>query len=221
MDTANFAQPPLRRRGRPTKGSSAPSQTRAAVVRAGVALLTEHGVTATGIDQVLNAAGIPKGSFYHYFGSKENFLKEVVLAYGDYFSRKLARHFENADAPPLARIEAFVADAAAGMARYEFRRGCLAGNLGQEVAALSDDLRRAIVATFEGWEAQLADCLHQAVARGDIAADADVAELASAFWTGWEGAVLRAKLQRDGNFLFRHARQFIAALPRNLAPPAA
>ncbi|MBL8482375.1 MAG: TetR/AcrR family transcriptional regulator [Rhodocyclaceae bacterium] len=214
MDTTPSAPSTLRRRGRPPKGSSAPAETRTAVVRAGVALLTEQGVTATGIDQVLKQVGVPKGSFYHYFGSKDAFLREVIHAYGDYFGRKLARHFEHSDLPPLQRIESFVADAAAGMARHDFRRGCLAGNLGQEVGALSDELRAAVVATFADWEARLAHCLSLAQARGDIAADADVRELATAFWTAWEGAVLRARLERDATFLFRHARNFIAALPR-------
>lgn len=210
-------EPPARRRGRPAKGSTAPEETRAAIIRAGMALMTEQGLTATGIDQVLKAVGVPKGSFYHYFGSKDAFVKEVIAAYGRYFAVRLARHFENPALPPLERLLSYVEDAKAGMAKHDFRRGCLMGNLGQEVSALTDELRADVEAVFQDWEQRLAACLGEAAEAGTIAREANMLELARGFWTGWEGAVLRARLRHDSAILDLYARQFIAGLPRHAA----
>lgn len=159
-------------------------------------VLTTQGMSATGIDTVLKRVGVPKGSFYHYFESKHAFGLEVLQRYADYFARKLDRWFLEEDQPPLRRLARFVDDAKVGMVRHDFRRGCLVGNLGQEVAALPDDYRDALEGVLCDWERRLADCLRLAVTAGELPADADCDELASFFWVGWEGAILRARLAR-------------------------
>lgn len=63
---------------------------------------------------------------------------------------------------PLDRLKAFIDDAQAGMARHDFRRGCLIGNLGQEMAALPEGFRERLNAVFEDWERRLARCLEAA-----------------------------------------------------------
>ena len=128
-------QAPLRRRGRPPKHLDGGVDTRELLLRAGVAALTEKGFAATGIDEVLRRVGVPKGSFYHYFDSKEAFGAALIARYGDYFARKLERHFTDQSLAPMARLRAFIADAQAGMARFDYQRGCLIGNLGQEMGA--------------------------------------------------------------------------------------
>lgn len=187
----------LRRRGRPPAGSTLPAETRQAIIDAGMVLLTEKGVSATGIEEVLNVVGIPKGSFYHYFKSKEAFVLEVIGAYGAYFDRKLKRHLENKELRPLERIESFMDDAKRGMARHEFRRGCLIGNLGQEVSSLSEKVRIDVEMVISGWEALLATCLQEALSLGYLSPDANPAALSAFFWTGWEGAVMRARMSRS------------------------
>ena len=74
---------------------------------------------------MLEAARVPRGSFYHYFDSKEAFGLELIDAYADYFARKLDRWFDDADRAPLDRLRDFIADARSGMARHGYRRGCL------------------------------------------------------------------------------------------------
>jgi TetR/AcrR family transcriptional repressor of nem operon len=201
-----------RRRGRPPKGLSDPNETRATLLRSGVEVLTEKGFAATGIDEILRRAGVPKGSFYHYFSSKQDFGEALVAEYDRYFSNKLDRFLLDDSRPPLQRIEAFIEDAAQGMARYAFSRGCLVGNLGQEMGALPEPFRNRISEVFANWQARLASCLELAREQRQIPSSANCAELSQVFWIGWEGAVLRAKLERSDTPLYSFGRYFLRSI---------
>lgn len=204
-----------RRRGRPPKSQSANYQdTRQALINFGLAVLTEKGYSYTGIDEILRLAGVPKGSFYHYFDNKEAFGQTLIEAYGRFFAHKLERSFTDTSRPPLARLEAFVQDAKAGMRKYDYRRGCLIGNLGQEMAALPESFRGLLTATFQDWEARVARVLREAQQAGDIPEAADCESLATFFWIGWEGAVLRAKLEQSAQPLDQFAQGFMALVRR-------
>jgi TetR/AcrR family transcriptional regulator, transcriptional repressor for nem operon len=185
-----------RRRGRPPKGDGDHRETRETLLRAGVAALTEKGFSATGIDEVLKSVGVPKGSFYHFFESKEAFGAELIALYAEYFVRKLDQFFLDESLTPLQRIEAFCLDAERGMSRFGFRRGCLIGNLGQEMNALPDSYRQQLTDVLGDWQARTQRCLEAAMAAGELPEGADCARLAAFFWIGWEGAVLRAKLEQ-------------------------
>jgi len=210
MDTQTQAP---RRRGRPPRQRAEPIGTRELLLRAGLETLTEKGFAATGIEEILARVGVPKGSFYHYFKSKEAFGIELIAGYAEFFAAKLDRHFLDESLAPLARIHAFIDDAKSGMRRFDFRRGCLIGNLGQEMAALPESFRAHLQDTFEDWQRRLAACLGQAQQAGELRRDADTAQLAAFFWIGWEGAVLRARLERGTAPLDTFAQGFFAALP--------
>lgn len=204
----------VRRRGRPPKRPEHSLETRELLLRAGLEVLTEKGFSSTGIDEILKRVGVPKGSFYHYFDSKEAFGAALIERYARYFAYKLERHFGDSSKQPLARLWAFVEDARTGMARHEFRRGCLIGNLGQEMAALPESYRASLIAVFHDWESRLARCLEAAQHRGEIPASVDCEQAAAFFWIGWEGAVLRAKLERSDRALELFARGFFAGLKK-------
>lgn len=201
-----------RRRGRPRKDQSLPDAPRAKLLRIGVAILTEKGFSAVGIEEILAAADVPKGSFYHYFDSKPAFGLELIDAYADYFARKLDRWLDDGGCAPLDRLRNFIADARAGMARHGYRRGCLVGNLGQEMGVLPEPFRDRLAAVLRDWEARTARCLRAAQAAGEISRTADCERLARFFWIGWEGAVLRAKLERGPEPLDTFADGFLAMI---------
>lgn len=205
---------PRRPRGRPARNGLEYADTRALLIRCGIELFTQQGVSATVIDDVLKRVDVPKGSFYHYFESKDAFVSAVLDAYADYFARKLDRQFSNEALLPLARLAAFVDDACSGVERHDFTRGCLVGNLGQEVSCLDPALRVRLEAIFVDWERRLAQCLDAAVAEGELAKNADCAALAHAFWIGWEGAVLRARLARSTGPMRAFLQLFLLALPQ-------
>jgi TetR/AcrR family transcriptional regulator, transcriptional repressor for nem operon len=201
-----------RRRGRPPKELAGYSETRESLVRAGVAALTEKGFSATGIDEILRSVNVPKGSFYHYFASKEAFGLELIDRYATYFARKLERLLRNESASPLQRLRDFIADGEAGMRRYRFQRGCLVGNLGQEMGVLPESYRKRLREVFADWEVRTKQCLEQAQLAGEIPEEVNCAQLATFFWIGWEGAVLRAKLEGGPAPLRTFADGFFATL---------
>jgi len=182
------------------------------LVRTGVELCTQASFQAMGIEQVLRQAGVPKGSFYHYFRSKREFGLAVIDAYAEYFCTKLQRVLEDTEVPPLDRLRAFVNEAERGMARHQFQRGCLVGNLGQEMAGLDDEFRERLENVLKLWEAQTSRCLKEAQDAGELNATLDADRLAEFFWIGWEGAILRSKLTRSSRPMHVFADTFLAHL---------
>ena len=190
-DTSAVLKP---RRGRPPKVDRQFDDTRQALIRSGLEVLTETGYLAAGIEAVIRNIDVPKGSFYHCFKSKEAFGLAVLSAYGDFFAHKLDKFLLNSAVLPLERMAAFVRDAGQGMEKYQFRRGCLVGNLLQEAPLLPEAFHQRLKTILAAWEARVARCLHEARTAGTIASDASPQALAQVFWIGWEGAVMRARL---------------------------
>ncbi|WP_153110997.1 TetR/AcrR family transcriptional regulator [Propionivibrio limicola] len=185
---------PRRPRGRPANNGQNYADTRLLLIRRGIEVLTERGVNATTLDEILKSVGVPKGSFYHYFPSKDAFIFETLDAYAAYMRNKLDRHFRNEALRPLDRIRSFVDNACEGVERFNFARGCLVGNLGQEVSSLNLGIRQRLEEILRTWEASLSDCLQSAVDAGELPEETDCPAMAHAFWIGWEGSVLRARL---------------------------
>jgi len=170
---------------------------RASLIRIGVEIFTEKGFHNTPIDEITTAAGVPKGSFTYYFGTKEAYALEVIAAYADYFESKLERHLSNKNLTPIERIRTFTDEASRGMEKYAFRRGCLIGNLGQELGSLDGVFRDALRQTLARWEELISICLDEAKALGHLDDEANSPSLAKLFWYAWEGAVLGAKLEQS------------------------
>ncbi|WP_296185458.1 TetR/AcrR family transcriptional regulator [Pseudomonas sp. UBA1879] len=204
-----------RRPGRPPKVARADDfDTREALIRCGVEVLTEQGFMATGIDGILKRVGVPKGSFYHYFSSKEAFGLAVLESYAGYFARRLDRWLLDASLSPLERLAGFVQHSKASMARHHYRRGCLVGNMGQEVSVLPEGFREVLETVFVDWQRRLSACFEAAKQAGELPAQADCDQLAAYFWIGWEGAVLRARLVQSDTPLNIFIAGFLRGLPR-------
>lgn len=151
------------------------------LIRIGVATLTEKGFHNTSIDELALAAGVPKGSFAYYFGSKDTFTVEVIETYGQYWV-KADRILTDQAVKPLERLAVFTEEAARGMEKYSFRRGCLVGSLAQELGALDDRIRSVLLETLQTWQGRIRTCLDEAKAAGDLMPEANTPELARLFW---------------------------------------
>lgn len=184
-------------KGKRAMRSAARVDTRKDLVWCGTELLTERGFQITGIEEVLKRVGVPKGSFYHYFKSKDEFGHAVIDNYEQYYARKMDRIFGNVDRSPVQRLKDFVVNAKNGMVKFDFKRGCLIGNLGQELAALDTQFRERLESVLLSWERRVSDCLKEAMEVGELAPGQDPEALSRFFWVGWEGAILRAKLMRS------------------------
>ena len=202
------------RRGRPPKNSQENRDTRAELIRSGLEQLTESGFASSGIDPILKKVGVPKGSFYHYFASKETFGLAIIESYANYFAHKLDTYLLDETYPPLIRIKNFVENAKAGLSHHHFKRGCLVGNLGQEVDLLPESFRKILIDIFNSWQLRISDCFKLAKNNGDLSVTADCEQLAEYFWIGWEGAVSRTRLVQNSTPLDNYFNNFIAGLPR-------
>lgn len=204
-----------KKRGRPPKIPRIGGfETRSILIRSGTEMLTERGYVNSDIDTILKRVGVPKGSFYYYFDSKESFILEVINNYARYFVYKLDKHLLNESLLPLERLYAFYEDVKKGMNKYKFERGCLVGNLGQEVNALPDSYRELLNATIQEWQDKIMFCLEKAQQSGALSVSANCKTLASFFWIGWEGAVMRAKLLKNDEPLTIFINFFIDGLPQ-------
>lgn len=195
----NYTEPTQQkaRRGRPPKVERTFNDIREGLIRSGLEVITETGYLSAGIEAVIKNIAVTKGSFYHCFKSKEEFGIAVLSAYGAFFAHKLDKFLLDPQRSPLSRLEAFVDHAGKGMTKYDFRRGCLVGNLLQETPLLPATFPERLQAILADWESRVSRCLEEAKLSGELAPEASTMALARLFWSGWEGAVMRAKLFRS------------------------
>ena len=203
-------------RGRPSKSAQQTEENRQRLITVGVALLTKKGFGATGLDEVTAKAGLPKGSFYAYFDSKEEFGLTLINAYAKFFNKMLDQAFLNEAHTPLERLKNFTLEARNNMAKYDFNRGCLVGNLGIEIYALPGVFRQRLVDVFCDWQGKTETCLLAAQALGEISPNINCAAKAESFWIGWEGAILRAKLERRAAPIDIFKTDFLENLTRQI-----
>jgi TetR/AcrR family transcriptional regulator, transcriptional repressor for nem operon len=162
---------------------------------AGLALLLHQGYNGTGIQQITDRAGVPKGSFYNHFESKESFAAAVVDRYAEHSRRSWARMMRNAPASPLAAIQHVFTAMCDHHQRARGAPGCLIGNLAAEVAAASELCRERLLAAQLGWRERLASLISAGQASGEIRNDLDALALSALTWSVWEGALLRMKVE--------------------------
>jgi TetR/AcrR family transcriptional repressor of nem operon len=170
--------------------------TKERLLRAGLELLLERGYHDLGVQQLLEATRIPKGSFYHFFESKEDFALQVVDAYMVEVHRGLDDCLGDESRPPLARVRRFFENTQQKY-REDGYLGCLLGGLGQELSGVSEAFRKKIEQCFSEIAKRIAACLQIARERGELADDTRPMQLANLLVNCWEGAALRSRLLRD------------------------
>ena len=118
--------------------------TRRGILVAAQDLLSRKGYSAVGINEVLASAGVPKGSFYHYFGSKDAFGEQVMTSYFEDYLAHMDELFDRRDATAAQRLDDYWQYWYRMETVEEFRPKCLAVKLGAEVADLSEPMREAL-----------------------------------------------------------------------------
>ncbi|MFE9610743.1 TetR family transcriptional regulator C-terminal domain-containing protein [Streptomyces sp. NPDC006012] len=154
----------------------------------------EHGFNGTGIKDIADAAGTPKGSFYNHFDSKESMAIEVMRRYAD--TREMAM-LADTSVPPVERMRGHFAYLASDLAQFGYTRGCMFGNFGLELSTHSTAIREEVGGRFDHWESLLASVLDEARAAGTLASEVDSAVLARFLVNAWEGAAMQAKVARS------------------------
>ncbi|MEV0292710.1 TetR family transcriptional regulator C-terminal domain-containing protein [Nocardia sp. NPDC050710] len=181
--------------------------TRQLLVEEGAAGFLSNGYHGTGIKQVLDAVGVPKGSFYNYFDSKEGFGQAII----DHHSLCIQRNMADALGPapdPVTGLRAFFGRQMDEFVASDFTGGCLIANLGAELEG-SDILRESLSDAFRTWRDGVAVALREAQGQGLIRVDIDAVELADLLIESWEGAVIRMKLDRSLEPLHKCLRRLL------------
>ncbi|MEW2508425.1 TetR family transcriptional regulator C-terminal domain-containing protein [Amycolatopsis sp. NPDC047767] len=161
---------------------------------AGLALLHANGFHGSGVKEIADTASVPKGSFYSYFPSKEEFAVQVLEHYWACIDQEFAVHLRDHTVPPLQRVENFFQAMTEDNQSRNFALGCLIGNLALEIADHSADARATLADVMDRWSGLLADCLREA--RLDTA-DLPAQDRAAVIIEAWEGAVLRGRIEQS------------------------
>lgn len=156
-----------------------------------------HGFAASGVKDITDAAGVPKGSFYAYFPSKEAFAAAILEHYWSDIEERLLPLLD-ADGLAHQRIARFFHALADEHESADFLLGCLVGNMSLELGGSSEPVRAELTRILDRWDEALAGCVRSGQrSGGDIAADLGASELASVLIEAWEGAALRGKVTRS------------------------
>lgn len=185
------------------------------LLETGLELFGQRGYSATGVQEIADAGGVPKGSFYNYFASKEQFAVAVLERYQREECALLEQQLARGGGRPLddlrAAFEAFTDQIVAG----GFSGGCLAGRLAQELAGEHPELRQPLDRVLSCIDSYVTRCLERAREEGDLGPEEDVAALAEYIHNGWQGAMLRAKAAHSD----RPLRRFLTVTFERLLGP--
>ena len=159
------------------------------LIEQGSGLIHEKGYHHTGITEVLRAAGVPKGSFYFHFDSKEAFGLEVIDHYRGHFTGLARKHLENDSGPYLGRLEALFLEFEGFFDAQCARLGCPVGNLASEMADINERFREKLASVFKEMRDSLAAFLIAAHEAEEVPGSLDIEGMSGYLLLGWEGAL--------------------------------
>ncbi len=167
------------------------------LLHVGLQVVHAKGFGGASVRDIVQAAGVPQGSFTNHFASKEAFGLEVIDLYFGSALESMRQTLRNDDLPPLQRLRAYIDNGKNRLNQDSMRNGCLFGNFTAEVSDSSESMRLRLVDVFAEVQAALAYCLRAAVKAGEIAPATDCDEIAGFILSSLQGANLLAKAQRS------------------------
>lgn len=194
----------------------ADTDTKTRIITAAEPILLEKGFNGVGINEILKAVGIPKGSFYHWFPSKEQFGVEVLRHYATDALVQKRRWLSKRETLPDARerFVAYMESTCTCLLDKDCRQVCLIIKLMTEVSAFSEDMRRELAKFFADVVRLYQDVVEEGQAQGTINAKLNPAVAAGLVHDVWLGAYLRASVL----YSVEPAREAIAFIRQYLAP---
>ena len=167
------------------------------LLHVGMQVVHERGFGGASVRDIVQAAGVPQGSFTNHFTSKEAFGLEVIGLYFENAVALMRRTLRNDDLPPLQRLRAYIDYGSDTGSAESTKNGCLFGNFTAEANDCGEAIRLRVVEAFAEVQASIAYCLRAAVKAGEIAASTDCDEAAAFIVASLQGARLLAKAQRS------------------------
>jgi len=184
------------------------------IVKAGLDIILTRGLNGTGIESILKEANVPKGSFYNFFASKEEFGLAAIDLYLSEMAALRQPVMEDHSLPPLVRIRKAFEVLISRFESNNCSKGCLVANLSLEMADQSEVLRKRLDEALQRWIISLTAILEEAQKEGTIRTDIDAMPLAESIVSSFEGALLRAKVNKSvqplKNFIHLYFEKFLA-----------
>ncbi len=176
---------------------------------AGVQTFSKAGFNGCSVQDITEAAGVPKGSFYNHFESKDA-LGAAALEHfwADGGGCQRLQELDTTGGSARERLQRYFENSVADLAAVEFTCGCLIGNMAAEQSDHSPAIAAQLAAIFASWTRRVADCIREAQVAGEIQSQTDPEVLATFVLNAWEGALLRARIEKGE----RPLRQFIDVL---------
>lgn len=184
------------------------------ILTEGLKVVHQHGYAGASVRDIVQAAGVPQGSFTNHFASKEAFGLEVIDLYFDRTCRVIAETLRNDALPPLQRLRAYIEANQSRLSQNEMRSGCLFGNFTAEATDHSEAIRARLLTVFGEIREAIAYCLRAAAAAGEIAATLDCDEVAGFIVSSLQGAILLAKAERTPEPVERFKRALFTIVLR-------
>jgi len=182
------------------------------ILTEGLRVVHERGFAGASVRDIVEAAGVPQGSFTNHFVSKEAFCLEVLDLYFEDVRAMIQRTLRNDSLPPLKRLRAFVDAQIKYLNRIGWRNGCLIGNFSAEASEHSELIRTRLVEIFEEMRQSVAYCLRAAVKMGEVARKSDCDELGGFLVASLQGAILQSKAERRSVPIERFKRLIFSTL---------
>ena len=184
------------------------------IVQVGLDIVLSRGFTATGVEAILKQANVPKGSFYNFFSSKEEFGLAIIDKFVAGRAEVFAPIFSNDSLPPLQRIRKSFETLLAIFEGDDCAKGCLLGNLGQEMSDQSENVRQRLEESLQMWIRELTTLLVEAQKEKMLSADMNAEMLAENLIASFQGALLRSKVKKSPeplrNFIHLYFDVFLA-----------
>lgn len=159
-------------------------------------IIGAKGYAAVGLTEILNAADVPKGSFYHYFKSKDAFGEALLNQYFDDYLAEIDQTLFSNDKPMADRLMKYWSNWKDTQESFDCQGKCLAVKLGAEVSDLSESMRLALKSGTAKIIGHLESAIKAGVADGSLKVDTEANMLANNLYQLWLGASLMAKITR-------------------------
>ena len=166
------------------------------ILATGQRIMAAKGFSAVGLNEILKDAGVPKGSFYHYFGSKETFGADILARYFEDYLAELDSTLQLPGLNMAQRLMKYWQVWRESQSFSDCQGKCLAVKLGAEVADLSDSMRLTLKSGTAGIIGRLAEALEKGIAEGSLTLDDEPARVAESLYQLWVGASVMVKIVR-------------------------
>jgi len=180
--------------------------TKQKLIKAGAEIMHLKGFNNTGVQEILDKTGVPKGSFYNFFKSKEDFGLQVIDYYAGFFFEIFTRFLNDESQPPLERIRLLFQWFIAFFQSADYTLGCPLGNFAQELGDISPVFREKLKANLDAMSQLYAAVLREAQDAGALSRELDAGEAARFVVSSWEGALTLMKVMKSTEPLETHAK---------------